>query len=86
MALEFLGQIWNAETRMVHLVGKGDGGIFDLTPHLPYASMRSRLRDQIGAVAGGALMMESIAFPTVQAVMEAEKRGVTLPEMLAPVW
>ena len=86
MALEFLGQLWNADTRMMHLLGKGDGKIFDLTPHLPYPSVRSQLRGRMAAAAAGALMLESIAFPTVQAVMEAEKRGVSLPDLLAPVW
>ena len=86
MALEVRGQRWNADTGRLQLVGKGEGKIFDLTPHLPYASVRSQLRERMGAAAAGALMLESIAFPTVQAVMEAEKRGVSLPDLLAPVW
>lgn len=43
MRLEYLGQFWNAETRRVHLVGRGEGAIRDLTHHLPYRSVREQL-------------------------------------------
>ena len=41
--LDYLGQYWNPVTRRVHLLGKGDGALHDLTPHLPYPSARGEL-------------------------------------------
>ncbi|MCZ6531960.1 MAG: fumarylacetoacetate hydrolase family protein [SAR324 cluster bacterium] len=86
MQLEYLGQYWNARTRRVHLLGKGEGAVHDLTPHLPYPSLRGELLDKLSGNAALPLLLESAPFPTAQAVLEAERAGGTVPELLAPVW
>jgi hypothetical protein len=86
MALEYLGQYWNPVTHRAHLLGRGGSEVLDLTPFLPYRSVRhellTRLRDQPGL----GCLLESAPFPTVQAVMEAEQAGVTVPDLLASAW
>jgi fumarylacetoacetate (FAA) hydrolase family protein len=86
MALEYLGQYWNPEARRVCLVGKGEGAVHDLTPHLPYPSARQRLREACGELSTYPLLQEAAPFPTAQAVLEAESRGTAVPELLAPAW
>ncbi|HKI99709.1 MAG TPA: fumarylacetoacetate hydrolase family protein [bacterium] len=86
MRLDYLGQYWNPKTRRVHLLGKGDGALHDLTPHLPYASARGRLIESLGDDPSLPLLLEAAPFPTVQAVLEAERAGTTVPELLAPAW
>ncbi|MCZ6553990.1 MAG: fumarylacetoacetate hydrolase family protein [SAR324 cluster bacterium] len=86
MALEYLGQYWNPEQRRVHLAGKGDGAVHDLTPHLPYPSARQQLGESCGGQTAYPLLQESAPFPTAQAVLEAEARGVPVPDLLGPVW
>jgi len=86
MTLAYLGQYWNPTTQRVHLLGKGPEGVRDLTPHLPYPSLRDQARQGLGGVTGAALMMENAPFPTAQAVLEAEARGVNVEELLAPAW
>ena len=86
MRLEYLGQFWDADARRVGLVGKGEGAAFDLTPHLPYQSAREQL---LGAMAGSSalpLLLESAPFPTAQAVLEAERAGTTVPDLLEGAW
>ena len=86
MRLEYLGQYWNPETRRVHLIGKGEGAVFDLTPHLPYPSLRGQVLEMMDAGPALVLLLEAAPFPSVQAVMEAEKLGTTLPALLAGAW
>jgi hypothetical protein len=86
MRLEYLGQYWNPETRRVHLLGKGEGVVHDLTPHLPYASLRGKLIGTLGGDPALPLLLEAAPFPTAQAVLEAERAGTTVPELLAPAW
>jgi 2-keto-4-pentenoate hydratase/2-oxohepta-3-ene-1,7-dioic acid hydratase in catechol pathway len=86
MKLEFLGQYWNSDVQRVRLLGKGEGAVYDLTPHLPYASARADVLERLGHSPGKALLLEAAPFPTVQAVMEAEAQGVTLPALLEPAW
>jgi Fumarylacetoacetate (FAA) hydrolase family len=86
MRLEYLGQYWNPETHRVHLLGKAEGVVHDLTPHLPYDSLRGRLIAALGDDPALPLLLEGTPFPTVQAVAEAERAGSTLPELLAPAW
>ena len=86
MALEFLGQYWNPSTRSVHLLGKGDNEVHDLTPHLPYPSARGKLREGCAALSCYALLQESAPFPAAQAVLEAEAGGTTVPALLEPAW
>jgi hypothetical protein len=86
MALEFLGQYWNPETHRVHLLGKGEGALHDLTPHLPYASARDRLLATHRDDSALPLLLEAAPFPTVQAVLEAERAGRSVPALLAPAW
>jgi len=86
MALEFLGQYWNPAARAVHLLGKGDNEVHDLTPHLPYPSARDKLRESCGGLSTFPLLQESAPFPTAQAVLEAELRGTTVPALLGPAW
>jgi hypothetical protein len=86
MGLEFLGQYWNPETHRVHLLGKGEGAVHDLTPHLPYASTRDRLLAAHRDDPALPLLLEAAPFPTVQAVLEAERAGRSLPALLAPAW
>lgn len=86
MGLEYLGQYWNAQSGQVNLLGKGDGEVYNLTPYLPYTSIRAQMREKMGALPSVSLLMESAPFPTVQAVIEAECAGCSLPELLAPVW
>ena len=86
MALEFLGQYWNPETHRIHLLGKGEGALHDLTPHLPYASTRDRLLAAHRDDSALPLLLEAAPFPTVQAVLEAERAGRSVPALLAPAW
>jgi hypothetical protein len=86
MRLEYLGQYWNPETRSVHLLGRGEGALHDLTPHLPYASLRDALREKMAGSPALPLLLEAAPFPTVQAVLEAERAGARLPGLLEPVW
>ena len=86
MRLEYLGQYWNPEARRVHLVGKGDGVLHDLTPHLPYPSARGRLIAALHDAPELPLLLEAAPFPTAQAVLEAERAGIPLPELLEPAW
>jgi len=86
MALEFLGQYWNPALKRVCLLGKGEGAVHDLSPHLPYPSAREGLRKACGGLSAFALLQESAPFPAAQAVLEAETRGTTVPELLAPAW
>lgn len=86
MRLEYLGQYWNPETRRVHLLGKGEGVVHDLTPHLPYPSLRDEVLERFAGARGLPLLLEQAPFPTVQAVLEAERQGTTVPELLSPAW
>ncbi|MEE8397153.1 MAG: fumarylacetoacetate hydrolase family protein [bacterium] len=86
MALEYLGQFWNPQTRRVHLAGRGDGLLHDLTPFLGYPSPRDQLLERMGESSALKWLLESAPFPTVQAVIEAERAATTLPELLAPAW
>ena len=86
MRLEYLGQYWNPEAKRVRMLGKGEGAVYDLTPYLPYASARSEVLERLGHSPGKALLLEAAPFPTVQAVMEAETHGMTVPQLLEPVW
>lgn len=86
MRLEYLGQYWNAAARRVHLLGKGEGAVHDLTPHLPYPDPRRQLLQAMAGSPALPLLLEAAPFPTVQAVLEAERAGTTLPDLLAPVW
>jgi hypothetical protein len=86
MALEFLGQYWNPTQKKVCLLGKGDGAVHDLTPHLPYPSARDNLKQACAGLSTYALLQESAPFPSTQAVLEAEARGTTVPALLAPAW
>ena len=86
MAPDYIGQVWNAGTRQVHLLGKCDGVVHDLTPYLPYPSLRAAVRERLGGTPGAALLLEHTPFPTVQAIMQAEAAGQRLPALLAPVW
>ncbi|MBI3993452.1 MAG: fumarylacetoacetate hydrolase family protein [Candidatus Lambdaproteobacteria bacterium] len=86
MTLDYLGQYWNARTRQVHLLGKGQGVVHDLTPHLPYASLRAAVRERLAGAPGVALLLEHTPFPTVQAIVQAEAAGQRLSELLEPVW
>jgi hypothetical protein len=86
MRLEYLGQVWNAESRRVSLVGRGEGALFDLTPHLPYSSVREQVLQAMAASPALPLLLEAAPFPTVQAVMEAERAGSTLPQLLEGAW
>src|SRR5690349_2987402 len=86
MKLEFLGQYWNPDVKRVRLLGKGEGAVYDLTPHLPYASARADVLERLGHSPSKALLLEASPFPTVQAVMEAERQGTTVPKLLEPAW
>jgi Fumarylacetoacetate (FAA) hydrolase family len=86
MRLEYLGQYWNPESQRVHLVGRGEGVLHDLTPHLPYASVRDKLIRTLKDDPALPLLLEAAPFPTAQAVMEAERAGTSVPELLAPAW
>lgn len=86
MALEFLGQYWNPTQKKVCLIGKGDGAVYDLSPHLPYPSARESLRKSCASMPAFALLQEAAPFPSTQAVLEAEARGTTVPKLLAPAW
>ncbi|HEX7928852.1 MAG TPA: fumarylacetoacetate hydrolase family protein [bacterium] len=86
MRLEFLGQYWNPEVKRVRLLGRGEGAVYDLTPHLPYASARADVLERLGHSPSKALLLEASPFPTVQAVMEAERQGTTVPKLLEPAW
>jgi len=86
MSLEYLGQYWNPFSHRVHLVGRGEGVLHDLTPHLPYPSARGAVMDGLKGLPALPLVLEAAPFPTAQAIQEAERRGTTLPELLAPVW
>lgn len=86
MKLEYLGQYWNAQTRRVHLLGKAEQAVHDLTPHLPYPSVRGRLLEKMADASALPLLLESAPFPTAQAVLEAEQAGQSVPELLASAW
>ncbi len=86
MRLEYLGQYWNAATRRVHLLGKGEGACHDLTPHLPYPSVREQVLSGMAGNAALPLLLEAAPFPTAQAVLEAERAGLGVPELLEPAW
>lgn len=86
MTLEYLGQYWNPTTGRVHLLGKGDGRVCDLTPHLPYRDLRGALMEGLAGDAALRQLLEAAPFPTAQAVLEAERAGTTVPALLAPVW
>ena len=86
MGLEYLGQYWNAAARRVRLLGKGDGVLHDLTPHLPYPSARIDLLERFPAGATRRLLLESAPFPTVQAVVQAETESTSVRKLLTPVW
>jgi hypothetical protein len=86
MALEYLGQYWNPTTRAVHLLGKGDNAVYDLTPHLPYPSARGQLAESCSGLPAYPLLQESAPFPTAQAVLEAESRRTSVRALLEPAW
>ena len=86
MALEFLGQYWNAQTRSVRLLGKGEGIVHDLTPHLHYPSARLDLIERFASEPAQRYVLESAPFPVVQAVIQAESEGTTVPKLLEPAW
>jgi hypothetical protein len=86
MRLEYLGQYWNPAAKRVRLLGKGEGAVFDLAPYLPYASARAEVLERLAHSPGKALLLEAAPFPTVQAVLEAETQGTTVPELLEPAW
>ncbi len=86
MPLEFLGQYWNPQARRVRLLGKGEGRVLDLTPHLPYPSARADVLDRMARSPAYPLILEAAPFPTVQAVAEAEARGKTVQALLEPAW
>ena len=86
MALEYLGQYWNAGAGRVRLLGKGEGALHDLTPYLPYAAARLDLLQRFPAGPARRMLLESAPFPTVQAIQQAEAEGKTLAELLAPAW
>jgi hypothetical protein len=86
MALEYLGQYWNPTVRAVCLLGKGEGAVHDLTPYLPYPSARQQLREACAGLSTFPLLQESAPFPAAQAILEAESRGTTVPELLGPAW
>jgi 2-dehydro-3-deoxy-D-arabinonate dehydratase len=86
MGLEFLGQYWNASTRRVRLLGKGEGVVHDLTPFLPYPSARYEALHRQLPGSARKVMLEAAPFPTVQAVFEAESTGRSVPELLADAW
>ena len=86
MGLEYLGQYWNAATRRVRLLGKGDGAVHDLTPYLPYPSARQDLLQRFPAGPAQRLLLESAPFPTVLAIMQAEGAGTGVRALLEPVW
>ena len=86
MELEHLGQYWNPVTRRVHLLGKCGGALVDLTPHLPYASIRSTVLEKMAGSAVLPLLLDKVPFPTAQAVLEAEQQKITVPQLLEPVF
>ena len=86
MELQYLGQYWNRDNRRVHLLGKGEDAVHDLTPFLPYPSVREDLLTRMAGSAALPLLLESAPFPVVQAIMEAETAGTTLPALLADPW
>jgi 2-keto-4-pentenoate hydratase/2-oxohepta-3-ene-1,7-dioic acid hydratase in catechol pathway len=86
MRLQYLGQYWNPAVKRVHLLGKGEGVVHDLTPYLPYASARAEVLERLAHSPGRALLLEAAPFPTVQTVMEAEAQQTTVPALLEPAW
>jgi hypothetical protein len=86
MRLEYLGQYWNAGARRVRLLGKGEGVVHDLTPFLPYPSLRGEALRRQAHRPGQGLLLEAAPFPTVQAVVEAEAQGTTVPDLLEDAW
>jgi hypothetical protein len=80
VALEYPGQYWNAKRAEVQLTGKGGSEVYDLSPFLPYPPIRTGIKNhlggnQLGNATNLPLLMESLPFPTVQAIMEAENAG-----------
>ena len=86
MGLDYLGQYWNAAAHRVRLLGKGDGAVHDLTPHLPYPSARLDVLERFPAGPAQRLLLESAPFPTVQAIMQAEAAGVGMRALLESAW
>ncbi len=86
MGFDYLGQYWNAAARRVHLLARAEGALHDLTPFLPFSSAREEVLRGMAGNAALPLLLESAPFPTVQAVLEAERAGATVPDLLAPAW
>jgi Fumarylacetoacetate (FAA) hydrolase family len=86
MGLEYLGQYWNSTARRVCLLGKGEGIVHDLTPHLSYSSTRDEVLERFPAGPSRNLLLEAAPFPTVQAIMQAEAGKVRVGDLLAPAW
>lgn len=85
-SLEFLGQYWNPDSGRVHLLGKGGDQLRDLTPYLPYASVRDALLEKMRGSTALLQLLESAPFATTQAVAEAEKAGRDIKALLTTPW
>jgi hypothetical protein len=86
MGLEYLGQYWNAGARRVRLLGKGDGVVHDLTPHLAYPDTRADLLERFPPGPSRGLLLEAAPFPTVRAILQAESERTSVGSLLAPAW
>jgi 2-keto-4-pentenoate hydratase/2-oxohepta-3-ene-1,7-dioic acid hydratase in catechol pathway len=86
MALEFIGQYWNAATQSVRLLGKEEDKVRDLTPFLPYPSSRLDLIRWHDHGPTRRMLLEATPFPTVAAIVQAEAERISLPDLLAEPW